>query len=591
MLCQRSLVSLSCPVIRAEMQRLTCDGHEGIAYGVPDLDTVVRLIIHDAETSDQVGCVEARVYNGKTVYQSAVGWVLAVITGLGLVGSVVLSILGYSNVAPHVTFRTLLFLGYMQGQAMAGMTAVNQPPLVQSWTQNFQWTMGIVNAKFLQTICTWFQRATGGTPSNLVEMVQGSSVVLAKRTSQLSSLASRSTTTTSGGTEITLRGIERVGFRAGIPSTNIFMTGYLFFYFVAILMIICTMVLRLVLPPVAKKMNNEKLDRALSATADWKSFLRGCLYWLFAIGYPQMCVLCLWELTHHDSAAEVILAITLWLGMSGALGWATFKVFKRARTSQALNRTPAYALYSDPAYLAKWGFLYATYKAQRFYFSIALLAYIVIKGMIIAFSQSNPDAQSIVLLIFETAFMVATIVIRPYMDRAANGFAITAATLNFLTAVFIFIFSNVFGQPALMIGIMGVIFFFYNAFFVLALLIFLLIGLYYAVKLQEPAGPYQRLADRSSIHSSTHRVASELQPLEKIAQGDRSQYRFSGSSSDRTITPSRGEVDTRYRSPFADSSEPTLPFGGGGSDRSGRSGASRNGNGNDKFRPDRFHFA
>lgn len=395
---------------------------------------------------------------------------------------------------------------------------------------------------------------------------------------------------------MTLRGIERVGFRADIASTNIFMTGYLFFYFVTVLSIVCIMLLKFLLPTLSKQANSEKLSRAASATADWKTFLRGVLYRLSFLGYPQMCVLCLWELTHHDSAAEIILAISMWLVMTFVLGWATFKIFRRARVSRSLSHNAAYALYSDPACLAKWGFLYVCYKAQTFYFIVPFLAYVVLKGMIIAFGQSNPVAQSIVLLIFEAAYMVATIVIRPYMDRTANGFGITAAVLNFLNAVFILVFSDVFNQPLLMTGIMGVLFFIYNALFVLALLILLLVGFYYAIKLKEPTGKYERLSDdRNSFQSfqssDRNRLTSELMPLEKVAQGDHSRNTSSGSPSDSTPVQSHGDL-TATRSPFADPVEPTLPLIPSSSDQSLRSaGRPRNGNGNDKFRPDRFHAA
>lgn len=521
---------------------------------MPDLDARVRLKIKDATTNGEVGCIEAQIFNGHTVDQAGVGWVLAVLTGFGLVGSAVISTLGYANIADHLAFRALLLFGFMQSQAMIGMTSVDQPPLVQSWTQNFQWTMGIIHTGALQNIATWFQRATGGTSLNLESRLNVISVVLAKRSSSASQLASRSTVTTHGGTELTLRGIERVGFRAEIAPTNIFMTGYLFFYFIALLMIVCMVILKFALPVASKQVRNEKLDRAVDASGDWRNMARGYLFRLIALGYPQMCVLCFWEFYQHDSAAEIVLALSMWLVMSALLGWATFQVVRRARQSQMLYRDPAYALYSEPAFLSKWGFLYVNYKAQAYYLIVPFLAYTIVKGLIIALGQSNPVAQSIVLLIFEIAYMVAIMVTRPYMDRVANGFGITVAVVNVVNAFFIFIFSNVCNQPALMTGVMGVIFFIYNAIFTLVLLVFLLMGLYSAIRLQEPTGKYRRLSDnRNSFQSSHTRVTSELLPLGKIAQGNHTPR---GSHSDSTTLHS-----TSYeRSPFADSSGSTLPM-------------------------------
>lgn len=564
----------------------------GVAYNVPDLDAVVRLQLTDAKTNQPVTCVETRVSNGKTVNQQGAAWALAVITGLGMVATAVVSILGYSNIATHIAFRTLLFLGYMQSMAMYGMTSVDQPPIVQAWTQLFQWSMGIIHVGFLQTICTWFQRATGGTPSNILSEVAAKQIsVVAKRS--VGSLFRRSSLTTSGGQEVTVRGMERMAYRADIAPTNVFMTGYLFFYFIAVVLIVCVVLLTFCLPRISKKANSPKLDRAINPTAQWKDYLRGGLYRIASLGYPQMCVLCMWELYHHDSAAEIVLAICLWLVMSAILGYATFKVWQRARVARAMKQSPAYSLYSDPACLIKWGFIYTNYKATSYYFMFPLLAYTIIKGMVIAFAQSNPLAQSIVLLIVEGLFMITTIVLRPYMDRPANGFTITITVLNFINAIFILVFSNVFDQPTLMTGIMGVLFVLYNAVFMLALLIFLLLGFYYVFTLKEPRAKYQPLADnRDSFRLSENRLTTELLPLEKAAQSSE----LNSDPSQEVIETPRpthpGELNRAPHSPFTDPVEPTLPLIPSSSSLSQRSqGSGRSPTspgGNAKFAPDRF---
>lgn len=53
-----------------------------------------------------------------------------------------------------------------------------------------------------------------------------------------------------------------------------------------------------------------------------------------------MCVLCLWELTQRDSAAEVILAIVIFLSMTATLAWASLKVIRLAKRSVRCTRTP-----------------------------------------------------------------------------------------------------------------------------------------------------------------------------------------------------------------------------------------------------------
>ncbi|KAK5239848.1 putative flavin carrier protein 3, partial [Cryomyces antarcticus] len=146
-----------------------------IAYSVPDLDGKVQIYINDTDTGKAVACVEAELSNGKTVDQKGVGWATAVIAGLALLASAITSGLGHSNTAAHVAANALSLFGYFQSQAIIGMAAVPVPPIVASWTQNFQWSMGIIRIGFLQDICTWYQRATGGTPSSVLSNLRTTS--------------------------------------------------------------------------------------------------------------------------------------------------------------------------------------------------------------------------------------------------------------------------------------------------------------------------------------------------------------------------------------------------------------------------------
>lgn len=516
----------------------------------------------DADTGSKITCLQASVSNGVTVDQMGVAWTMAILVGLGLLSMVVVSILGHANIATHVAFRTLLFLGFMQSQAMWGMTAISQRPLVQSWTQLWQWTMGLVGVQFLQTISTWFQRATGGTPSKVLTQTDEYSVIMQKRSYVPRSIVSRMTDTTKNGGEVEIRGIERVGFRINIEPTNIFMTSYLFFYFVTVAFLLVILFLKIVLPRLARRSKTTKLERTMVVSSDWKDFMRGSLYRLASIGYPQICALGLWELIHQDSAAEIVLAVCMWLTMTVVLCWAIFKVFQRARLSRTLRQNPAYALYSDPICLTRWGFLYVNYKAQAYYFMVPLFFYTLAKGCVIAFAQSNALAQSIVLLIIETAFLVATCVIRPYMNKTANIFAIIAAVLNFLSAIFFLFFTNVFNVPQLVGGVMEVLFFFLNAVFMLALLVFFLLVFYNVITLKEPAVQYTSLADnRSSTILVENRRITELQPLEKNLEIEDAHMAPSGnvwapasmrSHSDEDITEAPHQ-------PFPNASQPTLP--------------------------------
>lgn len=525
-----------------------------IAYSVPDIDAVIRLKLKYKNGGEQITCLETRVRNGKSVYQPGVSWTLAIITGLGLITSTVISLLGHSNTATHLAFRSLAFLGFIQTQAMAGMSSAKLPPFVQSWTQNMQWSLGIVQSDALQTIATWFQRATGGTPSSVMASSSSISVVLQKRSAIHRRAAEK-------GSQILLRGIERVGIRDSIELSNIFMTGYLFFYFITAVVVACVGLVLLVRAVLAKKQTLlPKLNRAISVTSDWKTILRNTFFRLACIGYPQMCVLCLWELTHRDSAAEIVLAITMWLVTTAVLAFAAFKVFQRAMRSKQQHNTPAYTLYSDPATLNQWGFLYIYYRAPVYYFLVPALVYTIVKGMVIAFAQPSPVAQSIVLLILELSMMLATAIIKPFMSKGANVTAITMAVINCLNTIFLLVFSDVFDQPELMTGVLGVIFFILNAVFTLVLLIYLLVGMVYAI-FKKPDTKYKPLGDdRDSFRWSRTGTTTELSSLEKIARGEEDTEGHPHPERVVTAPPSDEDISMAARRPYNDVVDPSLPL-------------------------------
>ncbi|KAL8949817.1 MAG: hypothetical protein Q9222_004104 [Ikaeria aurantiellina] len=513
----------------------------GIAYGVPDLDGLVRIYIKETKTNKSVACVEAELSNGKTVDQKGVGWATAVVAGLALVASAVTSGLGHSNTAAHVAANALSLFGYFQAQALIGMTAVSLPPIVMSWTQNFQWTMGIIRVEFLQDICTWYQRATGGTPSTLLSNLGEASVEVQKRSINFvhraflhgfNDLVRRGSDTgasaSTTGKTVVVHGIERVGFRAKIEGTNIFLTGVIFFMVfvsftaagVALFKAFCEGAVR------AGWFKGDKFEDFRNG---WKIVLKGILFRLVLIGYPQMTVLCLWELTKRDSAAEVVLALFFFISMTFSLGWAALKVFRIAKRSVSMHKNPAYILYSDPTALNKWGFLYVQFRATAYYFIMPVLLYILLKGIFIAFGQGSGIAQAVGLVVIEAVFLIGVSILRPWMDKKTNAFNISIAAVNVLNVIFLLFFTAVFNQPGIVTGVMGVIFFGVNAVFAIILILMVLFSTAWAIFSKNPDTRYQPMRDdRGSFIKSQTQLNTELDALGATARGNMTQTSYKG---------------------------------------------------------------
>lgn len=463
-LCPMSEGQINLPTSNVAIPGSALSQVPSIAYTVPDLDASVQVYFNSTSTGEAAACVEAAMSNGKTVDQKGVAWTIAVISGLALVASAITSGLGHSNTAAHVAANALALFGYFQAQAFIGLTAVSLPPIVASWTQNFQWSMGIIRVGFLQDIATWYQRSTGGTPSTILSSLGTTSVEVEKRSIETvyalmkraayeihnSILRARSNAAGSTGTDtsntVIVRGIQRVGFRAGIEVTNIFLTGYIFFMIFVIFVVLGVIVFKLFCELLVK-MGKMKGDKFQDFRNGWTTVLKGILFRIALIGFPQMVVLCFWELTRDDSSAEMVLAIFTIFTMIAILAWASSKVIRLARRSIAMHKNPAYILYSDPVSLNKWGFLYVQFKATAYYFIVPVMIYLMLKGMFVALAQGSGVVQAIALVVIEAIFLIVVCVLRPYMDKKTNGFNIAICVINFISAIFLLIFTGIFGQP------------------------------------------------------------------------------------------------------------------------------------------------
>jgi hypothetical protein len=215
-----------------------------------------------------------------------VKWASAGVIALALFASAIINGLGFSNAASHIASNTLSLFAYFQAQAMLGLCAIPLPPVVKSWTQDFQWTMGIINVGFVQDIMTWYQRSTGGQPTLIFDKLHDVSVQVekAKRSVPLLESAvglarrsagglSKRAMETSYGTYV-VYGIQRVAFRAGIESTNLFLTAFTFFY-IFMLLAALGVVLFKGFCELAVKTKIIKGDAFFEFRAGWLTFLKG----------------------------------------------------------------------------------------------------------------------------------------------------------------------------------------------------------------------------------------------------------------------------------------------------------------------------
>ena len=97
-------------------------------------------------------------------------------------------------------------------------------------------------------------------------------------------------TTTTADKVVVVRGIDRVGFRAGIEQTNIFLTGLIFFIVVCCIVALCVALFK-GFCEVAVKAEWMKSDKFSDFRNGWKIVLKGILFRLVSKSVSKPCVL------------------------------------------------------------------------------------------------------------------------------------------------------------------------------------------------------------------------------------------------------------------------------------------------------------
>ena len=516
-----------------EVPELVTKQIPGIAYTIPDLDARVRVIIHSNALATPLACVEAVLSNGKTVQTKYALWPIAAISGLGVITSGVISVIGHSTTAAHIALNSMSLFIYFQLLAIISMQAVAKvPPIAAAWAQNFQWSLGIIKVDFVQKIANWYVQATGGKLTLVVDQprlsvsVQKRSMGYVERLHdiyrrQLSDMhltlfkrfdISIDTslnafdpkdldlyTTLEKSDDLALKilvvqGIQRVAYLAGIEITLFFMTLIMFLLFFAFVMVVCLMFFKAIIEILirAKVMNEGKFSEYRQ---QWGHIIKGSLYRLFLISLPQITVMCIWQFFERDLAGTVVFAVFLLIIWLALLLQAAVRVVMLGRQLVRQFKNPAYLLFGDGKFLNKFGFIYVQFRADKYWWITVSLAYIILKLLFVAVLQNNGKPQAIIVWLIELFYCIGVCWVRPFMDKRTNAFNIVIAVINTINALFFAFFSNVFTQPAVVLSVMAVVYFVLNAVFALFLLIFTIVTCVLALVYKNPDTRYQPMKD------------------------------------------------------------------------------------------------
>jgi len=143
-----------------------------------------------------------------------------------------------------------------------------------------------------------------------------------------------------------------------------------------------------------------------------------------------------------------------------------------------------------------------------------------VKSLVIAVASGV--GLAIALMIVEAAALIGASVMRPWMDKKMNSFNIAIAVVNFFNTICILFYTQVFGQPAIVTSVAGVVFWVVNAVFTTVLLLMIIISTLFVLFRENPDTRYRFMGDdrTSFVKSQSHlATTNELDALGMAARG------------------------------------------------------------------------
>lgn len=489
----------------------------GIAYTVPDIDAVAKVIVKNKENGDTLSCMQASFTNGKTIAQTGAKWATAVIAGLGLLIAAVLSTFGNSSAATHISANSVSLFLYFQSVVVVSMQHVERvPPIASAWAENLAWSMGLIRIEFMQKIFRWYVQSTGGNPT-LYFKGTTSQILVQRALTHLKGLhdyanngvvnyAKRALDFSlhSNSNLIVLRGIKRMGYNSYIEPTSIVATGFTFFVFFGYILVIVLVFTKQILDLLIRfrKINPNRLSHFRSS---FSLIMKGSLLRYLYIGFTQLVILSLWEFTQNDSPALIVLAVVLLILILGVIGYSLWKVMKIGKESIQKFNNPAALLYGDSKVLSKFGFCYTMFQAEKYWFGIILMGYNLVKAIFIGLCQYSGKTSVLVIFILDLAYTIYLIIQGPYLNKPTNILNYLMSVVTTINSFLFLFFSDLFGQADPVASIMGWVFFILNAAFSFCLLMMIIAFITFVLISKNPDA---RFAPAKDDRTSFQRMSS-----------------------------------------------------------------------------------
>lgn len=524
-----------------------------IALSIPDFEGQAILRVFANSTQSQIGCFSAVITNGSSFsHPSAVGSVLGVFALIALASSIVVAIYG-SNLADtrkHFAHSLSVFVVFAVFHHIffTGALSMNWPSVLVAFWSNYAWSAGMIYSESMQNSINKFIGSNGGnismvgsaeTGQNNPGLGGGFSITqIYQRGLDLSrnprhaaehTLLRRDNTSQVSefgwyGRPV-LPGLPLPGNYSGfagtlaperIPASNAFMTGFLWFL-ILVVIIAGIMVLLKWSVEALSAVGIIKTVHLGNFRQHWLRYtglalLRTCL-----IAFFMMLFLAMFQFTLGGSAGVIAVAVVVFIiFLLGMLGLTAYALYYRLRHEKLvassgrlnLERGPDEStssvgekprrsrvsipfrrfhftdadsglphVHDDPDYTSRFGWLSARFRRSKWWFFAFWLFYELVRACFFGGAAGHAQTQVFGLLAWEIISLAAIVWMRPFESNRLNllmvyflGFS-KVATVALSSA-----FDPRFGLSRILTTVIGIVIIVIQGILTIVLMIFVVSG-------------------------------------------------------------------------------------------------------------------
>ena len=496
-------------------------GIPNIALSIPDFEGQAILRIFANSTESEIGCYSGVITNGATFsHPSAVGSVLGVFTIIAIAASFATAV--YGNHIPTTrthyahSLSVLVVFSVFHHIFYTGALSVNWPSVLPAFWSNFAWAGGMIYSESMQNSINQLIGSNRGNTSIVGAAGSGSSADDLGGGYQISQIYKRSfhnlfrrDSMTLSGHLAQLRSAEAEkhlakralanstegynwygspvkpglplpgnfsGFAGtlaeeNIPASNAFMTGFLWFLILIVIVAACVAIFKWVLEALVKY-QIIKEDRLSFFREHWVGFTEAAALRTTVIGFFMVIYLALFQFTYKGSpgvtAIAALVFLVLFLGLSGAVGYACYYRLRyghyeinqdrlhventkalgfipwirfsyesqrseKTQPRQSVLSTPCRKIlyvdedtqridvHQDEDYIKKFGWLSARFRRTRWWFFALWLAYEFVRACFYGGAAGHPMTQVFGLMIVEFIALITTVILKPFEGARLNA--------------------------------------------------------------------------------------------------------------------------------------------------------------------------